>query len=178
MARYRKKPVDVEMIQWLGPIEPIENWIDELMARGETVPSGGDFQAAAEPGKMRFQCAASQAQVTIEVGDWIAIERDGRGFYPISRADQADSYVKPGSDPIATVRTALEAIGEAYRGDWSLFDGRTLRSQLEVIARALDEPMQIEELCDRIGVCGEHKCWPEHCPPHGVHPEAEVGSPA
>lgn len=107
MARYRKKPVDVEMICWLGPIEPIEHWIDELMARGETVPSGGDFQGAAEPGKLRFHCAASQAQVTIEVGDWIAIERDGRGFYPISRADQADSYEDPSAIPVVIEVTSM-----------------------------------------------------------------------
>ena len=37
------------------------------------------------------------------------------------------------------LQKALIALGEAYRGDWSGVDGREIRSELEELARFLDE---------------------------------------
>jgi hypothetical protein len=84
MPSFRKKPVTVEMIQWTG------NNVREV---GEfTGPMADCRTSAMRPGGLSFWCAASVATVNIEVGDWIARERDGRGYYPISEADQAESY--------------------------------------------------------------------------------------
>jgi hypothetical protein len=39
---------------------------------------------------------------------------------------------------IEFVKKALEALGGAYRNDWSQVDGRTLKAQLEKISSYLD----------------------------------------
>jgi hypothetical protein len=38
------------------------------------------------------------------------------------------------------VKTALSAIAARWRGDWSEFDGRTLRDQLAQVTRLFDLP--------------------------------------
>jgi hypothetical protein len=54
---------------------------------------------------------------------------------------------------VAVVQQAMIELGQAYRGDWSDFDGRTLRDDLVSLAGFLDEdarPVLIEELRDRL----------------------------
>ena len=68
---------------------------------------------------------------------------------------------------IAQVERALAGLGNAWRGDWSDFDGRTLRAQLggvETILRAEDPQDAADRWLMGNGVCREHACWPEHCP--------------
>lgn len=65
----------------------------------------------------------------------------------------------------AVVR-ALTALGEAWRGDWMDFDGRTLRSQLQSVTDFLDDvapPITYEALCVSLGICPENQCWPQWC---------------
>lgn len=66
---------------------------------------------------------------------------------------------------------ALRLLGQAYRGDWSDFDGRTLRDELNELADALDkalagEEFDLERWQIRLAICGECWCWFENCPGH------------
>jgi len=40
------------------------------------------------------------------------------------------------------VRREIEAIGQGWRNDWSFFDGRTLRAQLESISNFADKALK------------------------------------
>ena len=76
----------------------------------------------------------------------------------------------------ADIAKALRMLGAAYRGDWSDFDGRTLRHQLEELARFIEHPDDFELKCwaEVEGICmtcygwswpnaawpnGKCKCW-------------------
>jgi hypothetical protein len=75
------------------------------------------------------------------------------------------------------IASGLEALGSAYRLDWSQCDGRTLMSQLDSYARYLrnDAPITYEDLCLRDGVCPVERCWYEHCSQaNGYEPCAHV----
>lgn len=99
MPKYRKKSVDVEMLQWTGDLGEVERWVDTLIH--EMSPNAtGDFQLGSGTTDLRFWCDASKATVSIAVGDWIALERDGDGFYPLRAADQLDAYEQ---EPIVDV---------------------------------------------------------------------------
>jgi hypothetical protein len=66
---------------------------------------------------------------------------------------------------VEAVASAMEALGSAWRGDWSDFDGRTLRSELGDLASHLrsDTPVTYEQLCREVGVCPVRRAWPEYC---------------
>jgi hypothetical protein len=54
---------------------------------------------------------------------------------------------------VAVVQQVMRELGEVYRSDWSDFGGRTLRTELDVLAGFLDEdagPVAIEDLRDRL----------------------------
>lgn len=62
--------------------------------------------------------------------------------------------------------------GQAWRGDWSFFDGRTCRDDMEVIAGWVRDPGSYpgdDEATDRLGFCiksrgyGPEGHWFEHC---------------
>ena len=61
---------------------------------------------------------------------------------------------------------ALGLLGSAYRGDWSDFDGRSLRAELQGIAGMLvsEEPFDLNEWSHGMGICPVGRCWHEHCP--------------
>lgn len=67
---------------------------------------------------------------------------------------------------IEAIAAGIQALGEAYRDDWSDFDGRTLRAQLNGYADLLrsDRMMTYEQLCLSDSVCPLNRCWYEHCP--------------
>ena len=46
----------------------------------------------------------------------------------------------------------LGALGDAWRGDWSDFDGRTLRSQLDDIESVLNGSKTFEQFIESIGI--------------------------
>lgn len=66
---------------------------------------------------------------------------------------------------IEAVQQTLGALGSAWRNDWSDFDGRTLRSQLNEISAALDPASSVtyEALCRSLGICPVHHEWAEGC---------------
>ena len=66
---------------------------------------------------------------------------------------------------IEAVADAMNALGSAWRGDWSFFDGRQLRDELGDLSMWLTspEPKTYEEMCLVLGVCPESRCWPEYC---------------
>lgn len=60
----------------------------------------------------------------------------------------------------------LRELGQAYRGDWSNVDGRTIRYELETIADLIENNsvITIEELRGKFGLCPMgHGHWTEHC---------------
>ena len=68
------------------------------------------------------------------------------------------------------VKHALSILGAAWRGDWSNFDGRVLRSQLDEIAKLLDapEPDKAYKLfLIEHGICPDHFGWASWCPTSG-----------
>lgn len=65
---------------------------------------------------------------------------------------------------------ALNVLGAAWRGDWSEFDGRTLRDQLyswrALMERALNGEMkdnEPEEWLKTEGICPRCASWREWC---------------
>lgn len=77
-AKFRKKPVEVEAIQWTG-----SNPAAVRAFTGDHRPtpdSGTHMVFTAQSGHGELYVAANNAWVDIEVGEWII--RDARGFYP------------------------------------------------------------------------------------------------
>lgn len=71
------------------------------------------------------------------------------------------------SDNREQVKVALGLLGEAWRGDWSDFDGRTLRAQLDELAGHLDDkakPFDGAFWAALKGICPVNGCWCEYCP--------------
>lgn len=56
---------------------------------------------------------------------------------------------------------ALTALGSAWRNDWSGFDGRTLRGQLDEAAEVYKGSMTYEDFCDRNGIHPTDHEWLE-----------------
>jgi len=65
----------------------------------------------------------------------------------------------------SAVADALDLLGAAWRGDWSDFDGRTLRNQLGELSAALtgDVPFDARQWAAANGICPERRSWAEHC---------------
>lgn len=71
------------------------------------------------------------------------------------------------ADNREAVVSAMHALGAAWRGDWSDFDGRTLRDQLGVLEDALrpNAPATTARALGlALGICVEHgahdsDCW-------------------
>ena len=59
---------------------------------------------------------------------------------------------------------ALAAVGQSWRGDWSDFDGRTLRDQLNSwIATVRLADADWKAWLDGWGICPECHSFTEHC---------------
>lgn len=72
-ARYRKKPVEVDALQWTG-----SNWEAlERFAGAHVRFHGGDIDVWIEKSNTWRQA--------LPVGDWVIGERDGVGFYPCTK---------------------------------------------------------------------------------------------
>ena len=69
------------------------------------------------------------------------------------------------------VALALDLLGSAYRGDWSDFDGRSLRAQLDDLSAVLrndkakvrGQLFDAKEWAKSEGICPKHGCWDYHC---------------
>lgn len=95
MSRYRKKPVEVEAIQW-----SVDNF-EECLAF--TVYEDADQDLVQTPMRilgdlpaehLAFYCLKSQREVVLEPFGWIIAEPDGEGFYPCTR-EQFDATYEP-----------------------------------------------------------------------------------
>ncbi len=86
MKKYRKKPVVVEAMQWLG-----------LRPDGPTPMPPGVYR---EPSGGRFYVTTMHLQrVYLEPGDWIIREPDGEHYYPCKAEVFAASYETAGDVP-------------------------------------------------------------------------------
>lgn len=76
----------------------------------------------------------------------------------------------PHVESLEALNDSLGVLGGAWRGDWSDFDGRTLRAQLEdfttlsalAIAGANVVP-EAKSLPATWGACAACRCWAEYC---------------
>lgn len=68
-----------------------------------------------------------------------------------------------------SVAGCLGLLGSAYRGDWSDFDGRSLRAQLDELADALNEgtTLDVQRWAHLNGICPHARQWHEHCAERG-----------
>jgi hypothetical protein len=73
-------------------------------------------------------------------------------------------------DTVVDVAAAMVALGAAYRGDWSDFDGRTLRAQLDELSDVLRDgtwhagrPFHLQAWAAVTGLCIPCGAWTEHC---------------
>lgn len=83
------------------------------------------------------------------------------------------------SGPAEVIR-AIEAVRQAWRGDWSDFDGRTLRSQLNQLCGLMESALSGEDVSEAVAafyvstcICPQCQSWTEHC---GGHESSEVAS--
>ena len=63
---------------------------------------------------------------------------------------------------IEEAKKCLTALGSAWRGSWSDFDGRTLRSQLNEIINVLDGEETYLKFCEINDIHPTQKCWNEY----------------
>lgn len=81
-ASYRKKPVEVIALRWLG-----DNY--EIVA--EFVGSESCLRRE-DDGAIALWIAKSRNWGIVNVNDWIIAERDGVGYYPCTAEQFTDTY--------------------------------------------------------------------------------------
>lgn len=87
----------------------------------------------------------------------------------------AEGTAAPNGAYVTPVLDHLTALGGCYRGSWSNFDGRTLRTQLDDVRTLLERALAGENVADAVqrdremhGMCpfgGSH--WGEFCHDYG-----------
>lgn len=123
--RYRKRPIEVEAMQWLGPDD---RGVTKL-AEWAGLPLNADFGLGPGVGvpwdepewPLGVWCEASQATVNIVVGDWLIREPDGSGVYPCRAADFAAAY-----EPVS----GFEALVDDLRSMLQAYDDEGDRSSI------------------------------------------------
>ncbi len=79
----------------------------------------------------------------------------------------SDSVAEESSKIQTDVAMALDALAGAYRGDWSTFDGRTLRDQLQVLSTALTTgEFYLGDWARSEDLCLTCHSWLYHCHCH------------
>lgn len=90
MTRYRKKPIEVDAIQWLG-----DNF-DECVAFVAYEDEDQDLVQtpirADSPDQLVFWCLKSSVDVVLDRYGWIIAEPDGEGFYPCTSEQFMATY--------------------------------------------------------------------------------------
>ena len=79
MARYRKKPVEIDAIQNDGEWPPIMNWLDEISGGGFPVPIGIPIVRRNSDGTLSVDTL--EGTMRCDVGDWLIRGIAGE-FYP------------------------------------------------------------------------------------------------
>ncbi len=88
---------------------------------------------------------------------------------PTDQADLAAVAARPEQPDLAApgpLLDALDAYGNALRGDWASIDGRSEQiglNNLTSLYRNGANPTY-EQLCIELGVCPKTRQWPSHCP--------------
>ena len=86
VQRFRKRPVVVDMIRWDGTEEA-----QRLIRRN----SGASPFVCSDPacaGALMVWVGKGQANAHVPLGDWVALEPDGTGVYPLTEADREAGY--------------------------------------------------------------------------------------
>lgn len=81
VTRWRKKPVEVDMILWDGSEEA---W--------QLIANHGGLPERLPDGSINIWVEASQAEMNLDQGSWAIIEQDGSGVYPCRAADHVATY--------------------------------------------------------------------------------------
>lgn len=87
MGRYRKKPVEVDAIQWNGDLAALKAFL--IHRNRVDAPSLWTFDGA---GELWAYVEKSQKQCHVERGGWIIAEPDGVGVYPCTAANFEATY--------------------------------------------------------------------------------------
>ena len=99
MTRYRKKPIEVDAIQWtvdnFAEVSAFTDYEDEEQDLVQTPMRLLGDPLLAE--KLAFFCLKSQREVVLEPYGWIIAEPDGEGFYPCTR-EQFEATYEPAED--------------------------------------------------------------------------------
>jgi len=59
------------------------------------------------------------------------------------------------------VKKCLDAIGNAYRHDWSNMDGRSLEYEMSLITIVVDGEINYEQFCEIAGIDSKTRKWTE-----------------
>jgi hypothetical protein len=96
MAKYRKKPVIVEAIQWTG-----KNWdeIKEFVRHTKNDTALRMVCSVIGGSALALWIAKSNTSGTVHLDDWIIKERDGVGFYPCTNEQFKETY-EPVEEPV------------------------------------------------------------------------------
>lgn len=112
VKRYRKRPVEVEAIQW----------------RGDNYAAVKTFGVGAvglpfTSGTLPLWIAKAGTVCNLQEGDWIIREPDGSGFYPCTAKDFAATYDSVGVMQRESATSSLHAALDGIRKRWASTDG-------------------------------------------------------
>lgn len=80
---YRKKPVKVTAVRWLGDnFDTIESFV---------IGDDADVRKK-DDGSLGLWITKSQTWGTVRLNDWVIAERDGVGFYPCTAEQFTETY--------------------------------------------------------------------------------------
>lgn len=114
MTLFTKKPMQVEMIRFDGAnLSEIVSWGDDLCAENAAIRTVKAFVGA--DGNLRLWVEKGQSECTLDAGDWIALEGDRDGYYPIESAVHERTYAQYNDDDQA--REDAEWLRSALRGE-------------------------------------------------------------
>jgi hypothetical protein len=118
--------------------------------------AGGDYAATAkelavEVVSLRSQLAAAQAEITHQRVTFM-------------QCNDEIVALKGQLDAARTALTAAQEIGQAWRGSWADFDGRTLRDEMNELSLIADGSMSIERYRASNSLCPAGSGhWTEFC---------------
>lgn len=90
-----------------------------------------------------------------EYGEYLTVEIDTDEMTCLVQPVRQDGIM----NNITDTNKCLQALGSAWRGDWSDFDGRTLRDQLKEISQVLYGSVTYEEFCENWSIDPDKHEW-------------------
>lgn len=92
MTKYRKKPIEVDAIQWTGDNTEACREFVQYEDENQDLVQTPIHRDRVEKDSLMFWCLKSQVQVMLEPFGWIIAEPDGEGFYPCTREQFEATY--------------------------------------------------------------------------------------